>query len=85
MNLPFARGAHNGNGNGHAPLTRTETDSQGTVEVPAQALWGAQTARSLTYFAIGTQTMPLPLVHAMAWIKWAAAVVNCELLLLDPA
>ena len=70
----------------HPPqATRTETDSLGSVQVPAHVLWGAQTARSLTYFAIGSQTMPLPLVHAMAWIKWAAAVVNCELLLLEPA
>jgi fumarate hydratase class II len=55
------------------------------VEIRDAASGGAQTARSLTYFAIGAQTMPLALVHAMAWIKWGAAVVNCELLLLDPA
>ena len=90
MTLTSAQGPRNGQSNGQhnghpgSRLTRTETDSLGPVEVPVQALWGAQTARSLTYFAIGTQTMPLPLVHAMAWIKWAAAVVNCELLLLDP-
>ncbi|MBP6676036.1 MAG: class II fumarate hydratase [Vitreoscilla sp.] len=65
--------------------TRTEHDSFGAIAVPAQALWGAQTARSLQYFAIGEQRMPLPLVHAMALVKWAAAGVNTELGLLPPA
>ena len=63
--------------------TRTETDSFGPIEVPAQALWGAQTARSLQFFAIGSQRMPLAIVHALAWVKWAAAEVNAELNLLD--
>ncbi len=63
--------------------TRTESDSFGPMEVPADALWGAQTARSLHFFAIGEQPMPLPLVHALAWIKWAAAGVNRDLQLLD--
>ena len=39
--------------------TRTETDSFGTIEVPAEALWGAQTERSRRFFAIGAQRMPL--------------------------
>ena len=64
--------------------TRTETDSFGPIEVPAQALWGAQTARSLQFFAIGEQNMPEELIHALAWVKWAAARVNGELGLLDP-
>ena len=63
--------------------TRTESDSFGAVDVPADALWGAQTARSLESFAIGEQSMPLPVLHALAWIKWAAACVNRDLLLLD--
>ncbi|MBC7703844.1 MAG: class II fumarate hydratase [Rhodoferax sp.] len=63
--------------------TRTEYDGFGPIEVPADALWGAQTARSLHFFAIGEQRMPLPLMHALAWIKWAAAGVNRDLLLLD--
>lgn len=63
---------------------RTETDSFGPIEVPAHALWGAQTARSLHFFAIGTQRMPLDIVHAIAWVKWAAARANAELHLLDP-
>lgn len=64
--------------------TRTETDSFGPIEVPADALWGAQTARSLLFFAIGEQRMPMPVIHALAWIKWAAAQVNRDLQLLDP-
>ena len=63
--------------------TRTESDSFGAVEVPADVLWGAQTARSLQFFAIGEQRMPLDVIHALAWIKWAAAAVNQELKLLD--
>ena len=62
--------------------TRTETDSFGPIEVPADALWGAQTARSLKFFAIGEQRMPLAIIHALAWVKWAAAQVNRELGLL---
>ena len=63
--------------------TRTEIDSFGPIEVPADALWGAQTARSLHFFAIGTQQMPLQIVHALGWVKWAAAGVNAQLQLLD--
>jgi fumarate hydratase class II len=63
--------------------TRTETDSFGPIEVPETALWGAQTARSLRFFAIGEQRMPLPVIHALAWVKWAAALVNGELNLLN--
>ena len=63
--------------------TRTESDSFGPVEVPADALWGAQTARSLHFFAIGEQRMPLDVIHALAWVKWAAAGVNRDLHLLE--
>jgi fumarate hydratase class II len=63
--------------------TRTELDSFGPIEVPAQALWGAQTARSLHFFAIGEQRMPTQVIHAIAWIKWAAAGVNHDLGLLE--
>ena len=65
--------------------TRTESDSFGPIEVPADALWGAQTARSLRFFAIGEQRMPLELIHALGWLKWAAACVNRDLGLLDSA
>lgn len=63
--------------------TRTESDSFGTIEVPINALWGAQTARSLHFFAIGDARMPLAVIHALAWIKWAAAHVNRDLGLLE--
>ena len=68
-----------------APGTRRETDGFGAIDVPQDALWGAQTARSLQFFAIGEQRMPIPIIHAMAWVKWAAAGVNAQLGLLDPA
>lgn len=60
-----------------------ETDSLGTVEVSRYALWGAQTARSLHFFAIGKQRMPPEIIHALAWVKWAAARVNNDLGLIE--
>ena len=65
--------------------TRTESDSFGAIEVPINALWGAATARSLHFFAIGEARMPLAVIHALAWIKWAAAHVNRDLGLLEAA
>ena len=62
--------------------SRTESDSFGPIEVPADALWGAQTQRSLRFFAIGEQRMPVQVVHALAQIKRAAAEVNQALGLL---
>ncbi len=59
--------------------TRTETDSMGAIEVPAEAYWGAQTQRSKQNFVIGGQQMPLAVVHALAQVKKAAAKVNAEL------
>ncbi len=67
-----------------APATRTEADSFGAIDVPADALWAAQTERSRRFFAIGTQRMPLPLIHALAHIKRAAAEVNLQLGLQEP-
>lgn len=66
-----------------AAASRTVTDAFGTVSIPEGALWGVQTARSLHFFAIGQQRMPLEVIHALARIKWAAAVVNGELGVLD--
>jgi fumarate hydratase class II len=63
---------------------RIEHDSLGEVEVPADALWGAQTARAVANFPISGLTMPLPILHALAQIKSAAARVNADLSLLDP-
>jgi fumarate hydratase class II len=59
--------------------TRTETDSLGEIEVPADRYWGAGTQRSLMHFSIGTDRMPIAVVHALAIVKKAAALVNCEL------
>jgi len=66
----------------NAGNTRTERDSFGPIEVPADALWGAQTQRAAHHFPAG-DTMPLPLIHAIARVKGAAARVNRELGLLD--
>jgi len=65
--------------------TRTETDSFGPIAVDADRYWGAQTQRSLEHFAIGHETMPRPLIRALATIKKAAALVNRDLGLLDAA
>ncbi len=64
--------------------TRTESDSFGPLEVPADKYWGAQTARSLMNFDIGDETMPVPLVRALGIIKKAAAQTNLELGNLEP-
>jgi len=57
--------------------TRTETDSLGPVEVPADAYWGAQTQRSIANFPFGaSERMPIGIVHALAIVKQAAARVN---------
>ncbi len=63
--------------------TRTETDSFGGIEVPADAYWGAQTQRSIGNFPIGGELMPAPLIHALAIVKQAAAQVNADLGALD--
>jgi fumarate hydratase, class II len=61
------------------PTTRTERDTLGTVEVAADRYYGAQTARSLHFFAIGDDRMPQPVIRAMGILKKAAAQVNREL------
>lgn len=58
---------------------RKEKDTMGTVQVPSDKLWGAQTQRSYTNFKIGGQQMPLEVVYALAYVKKAAAYANCEL------
>jgi fumarate hydratase class II len=63
--------------------TRIETDTFGPIEVPSDRLWGAQTQRSLQNFRIGGERMPIPLVHALAIVKQAAALVNKDLGELD--
>jgi fumarate hydratase, class II len=63
--------------------TRTETDSFGPIEVPADRYWGAQTERSRHNFRIGSELMPKPLIRALGTVKRAAAETNRELGLLD--
>lgn len=59
--------------------TRTESDSMGTIEVPSNVYWGAQTQRSLIHFNIGRDTMPPELIRAFGILKKAAALVNQDL------
>src|SRR6266849_3263263 len=59
--------------------TRTESDSMGKIEVPANVYWGAQTERSLLHFNIGRDTMPPELIHAFGILKKACALVNQDL------
>lgn len=63
---------------------RIERDSLGEIEVPADKYWGAQTERSRENFPIGTEKMPIEVIHALAIVKKSAALVNCELSLLPP-
>jgi len=74
----MARTATSGN-----KSTRSETDSFGPVDVPADRYWGAQTERSRQNFKIGHDRMPMPIVHALGIVKLAAAQTNRELGLLD--
>ncbi len=67
---------------------RSETDSIGAIDVPADRYWGAQTQRSLHHFAIGDEDadrMPIEVIHAQAILKKAAAIVNRDAGDLDPA
>jgi len=64
---------------------REERDTMGVVEVSTEALWGAQTQRSLQNFKISSERMPVALIHALAKVKRAAAKVNHDLGLLNAA
>ena len=63
---------------------RTESDSMGNIDVPADRYWGAQTQRSLEHFAIGSDRMPEELIRAFGILKKAAATTNHELGLMKP-
>ena len=63
---------------------RSESDSFGNIDVDSSKYYGAQTQRSKQNFKIGTETMPLPLIHAYGILKIAAARVN-PLLPVDPS
>jgi fumarate hydratase class II len=65
--------------------TRTETDTFGPIEAPADRYWGAQTQRSLGNFKIGWERQPKPIIRALGIVKRAAAEANMELGKLDPA
>ena len=65
--------------------TRQEKDTFGPIDVPADRLWGAQTERSLNNFRISTEKQPAEIIHALAQVKRASAVVNADLGLLDAA
>ena len=58
---------------------RTERDSMGELEVPASALWGAQTQRAVNNFPISGLCMPRAFIRALGLVKWAAAGANAEL------
>ena len=62
---------------------RFEKDSMGQIKVPADALWGAQTQRSILNFSIGKELIPIELIYSIAVIKKAAAIANCNLGLID--
>src|SRR3954454_11338619 len=63
--------------------TRTEHDSLGEVEVPAHALWQAQTQRAVDNFPVSGEPIPAPVVQALARIKAAAATANLALGVID--
>jgi fumarate hydratase class II len=63
--------------------TRVESDAFGPLDIPADKLWGAQTERSLHNFRIGSERMPIEIIHALGLIKRAAAEVNRDLGSLD--
>ena len=65
--------------NGTAAATRTERDSMGDIEVPADRYYGAQTQRSLIHFNIGFDRMPREMIRALGLLKKAAALVNEDL------
>ena len=65
------------------PALRTEKDSMGTIDVPADKYWGAQTQRSVENFRIGSERMPIEIIRALAILKKAAAITNHTLGKLD--
>src|ERR1700722_10185706 len=61
------------------PNHRLESDSMGKIPVPNDRYYGAQTARSLIHFDIGTDRMPLEVIHSFGILKKACALVNLDL------
>ena len=58
---------------------RFEKDSMGKIKVPSEALWGAQTQRSIINFPIGEELIPIELIYSLTVIKRAAAISNFKL------
>src|SRR6266702_1967625 len=87
MNVPLSRATESfmarPSPSSRSQSTRSETDSFGPIDVPADRYWGAQTERSRQNFRIGQDRMPMALVHALGIVKLAAAQTNRELGLLD--
>ena len=63
-------------------MFRLESDSMGTIEVPSDKYWGAQTQRSLLHFNIGNDLIPLEVIRGLVIVKKASAEANYELGLL---
>ena len=71
---------HDGLGTKMSTHTRTETDSFGPIEVPGDSYWGAQTERSIANFPFGErERMPAEIIHALGYVKQAAARVNARI------
>src|SRR5438309_2666003 len=87
MNVPLSRATESfmarSSPSSRSKSTRSETDSFGPIDVPADRYWGAQTERSRQNFRIGHDRMPTALVHALGIVKLAAAQTNRDLGLLD--
>lgn len=64
---------------GQGPLTRTERDSMGPMEVPIDALWGASTQRAVLNFPVSGMPLPPEFLRSLGLVKWACAVANKEL------
>ena len=62
---------------------RFEKDSMGKIKVPSEALWGAQTQRSIINFSIGEELIPIELIYSITVIKKASAIANFKLGLID--
>lgn len=74
-NRQFEAGSYMDNQDDTAAI-RIETDSMGTIGVPADKYWGAQTQRSLQYFQIGDERLPRPLIRALGIVKRCSALAN---------
>ncbi|MFA5944534.1 MAG: class II fumarate hydratase [Candidatus Thermoplasmatota archaeon] len=70
---------------GQGPVTRTERDSMGPMEVPIDALWGASTQRAVLNFPISGLTLPAEFLRSLGLVKWACAQANKDLKVLDAA